>query len=569
MTALVDVVVPVYADVDGTRRCLESVLKHSEGLGRLLVVDDCGPDAAMRPMLRALRDAHPIIHLLENPKNLGFIGACNRGIALRRADVLILNSDTLVTPGWLPELVEVLHSDVRIAAVCPLSNNAAACSVPEFMDGSALGSVDPTARDRSGLPRWTELPTGVGFCMLLRSSLLDLVGPFDPAYGRGYNEENDWSQRVRNHGFIIARANRAFVHHAGEVSFAGERAVRDEHNAHRLVARYPHYLSSNQQFRARPEARIAASAMRGRPRVLLEIADGSTPLVPDGEFEVTVRTDVAASLTGYDIVHRVGLPETRGELLRLLEAPGHLVVSWSDVALFADDAARADWSTVVRARALQLACLEAAQRVVVPSLFAAAWAGVPSVLVRSMGELLPPAAEPHPRALVHWAVDGEREFEALIIEAFLFAVSTQPDSQLELILTAPGSAVLPKGVRRAVGEFAAFVPGAAAVLCFDLLDVSGARAVLSQQAGVPVIAPALGVWPEVLAAGSRALSRLTVDAVAAAMLRVTQELEPMQARTDEPAPAQQLASVYDDVLLRPSEASLRQRGLLASLLRLG
>ena len=85
------------------------------------------------------------------------------------------------------------------------------------MEGRALGL--------GSLPRWTELPTGNGFCMLMRGDVRAAVGLFNPAFGRGYNEENDWSQRVRSLGLVIARANRALVLHRGEVSFSGARKV--------------------------------------------------------------------------------------------------------------------------------------------------------------------------------------------------------------------------------------------------------------------------------------------------------------------------------------------------------
>src|SRR5690606_17610115 len=130
MSPRADVVIPVYADVELTRACVESVLEHSgEALDRLLLVDDCGPDPQMRPTLRAIRDSDPRVRVLENPRNLGFVETANRGLSLCEGHAVILNSDTRVTPGWLAALLEVLTSSERIAAVCPLSNNGTLCSV--------------------------------------------------------------------------------------------------------------------------------------------------------------------------------------------------------------------------------------------------------------------------------------------------------------------------------------------------------------------------------------------------------------------------------------------------------
>ena len=121
---IADVVVPVYRGVASTRACLRSVLEHSgAALGRLVIVDDASPEPAMQPMLAELRDAEPRIVLIRNEQNVGFVSSANRGLSLRARDVVLLNSDTVVTPGWLDELTSVAESSDRIAAVVPLSNN--------------------------------------------------------------------------------------------------------------------------------------------------------------------------------------------------------------------------------------------------------------------------------------------------------------------------------------------------------------------------------------------------------------------------------------------------------------
>ena len=278
-----DVVVPVYADVEVTRRCLESVLANSgPALRTLIIVDDRGPEPEMPAMLEALRRRDDRVRLLQNEVNLGFVATANRGMSVRRGDVVILNSDTEVPVGWLTELVEVLHSHDRIAAVTPLSNNATLASVPTYGAGVTVDSLRDVPLDLSGLPRWTDTPTGVGFCLAMRDEVLNLIGLFDPAYGRGYNEENDWCQRARALGFSVVRANRCLVFHHGEVSFQGARAELDEHNGRRLVARYPSYLAQNADFESGPHARVAAiavSAQVGPLKVCLDLSHLVAPAI--------------------------------------------------------------------------------------------------------------------------------------------------------------------------------------------------------------------------------------------------------------------------------------------------
>jgi O-antigen biosynthesis protein len=255
-----DVVIPVYAHVDWTRRCIASVLEQSgPELGRVVLVNDCGPDPAMLTMLRELRRSDARVVLLENERNRGFISSANRGLSLCAGDVVLLNSDTRVTPGWLAGLREVADSDPTLAGITPLSNNGFLCSVPELQRSTPVSVFEPLWLDLSGLPLATVMPTGVGFCLWMRGEALARLGLLDPRYGRGYHEENDWCQRARAAGYRIARANRVFVYHEGEASFGGQRRVLDVLNLRRLIRRYPRYLEETAAFERSAEAHLAAT----------------------------------------------------------------------------------------------------------------------------------------------------------------------------------------------------------------------------------------------------------------------------------------------------------------------
>jgi GT2 family glycosyltransferase len=261
----VDVVVPVYRDVAITMAGLEAVLRESgPALGRLVVVDDASPETEMAGALASLRDRDARVRVLTNRENRGFVFSANLGLSAGRGDVVLLNSDTEVTPGWLTELMAALAAEPRVAALSPLSNNATLCSVPNFMRSAPIEHLRGRRLELSKLPAVTPMPTAVGFCMAIRREPLDREGLFDLAYGRGYNEENDWCQRVRAAGWQVGRANRALVLHHGEVSFAGERARRDVVNARRLLRRYPRYIDENRSFEQSLGARVAARCVRAQ-----------------------------------------------------------------------------------------------------------------------------------------------------------------------------------------------------------------------------------------------------------------------------------------------------------------
>jgi GT2 family glycosyltransferase len=205
-------------------------------------------DEALAAMLPAAAAAFPC-RIETNPHNLGFVRTMNLAVAeavARRADLLMLNSDTEVEPGALPEMVRVAALDHMIAFVNPRSNNATIATLP-------LHNPPPTDRAAARaayqalarmLPPVSHVPTAVGFCMLIRWNVLAEFGGFDEIYGQGYNEENDLVMRAGRCGFRAVLANHAFVWHEGEESFSGAAVARDvwePTNRAILDARYPEY----------------------------------------------------------------------------------------------------------------------------------------------------------------------------------------------------------------------------------------------------------------------------------------------------------------------------------------
>ena len=80
--------------------------------------------------------------------NLGFTGTANRGMALSRRDVVLLNSDTIVTPGWLEALLRCAASDAGIGTITPWSNNAEILSYPRFCENNRWRPATTPRRSR-------------------------------------------------------------------------------------------------------------------------------------------------------------------------------------------------------------------------------------------------------------------------------------------------------------------------------------------------------------------------------------------------------------------------------------
>jgi GT2 family glycosyltransferase len=299
----VDVVVPVYNAADDVRRCVDAVLACTPALTRLVLIDDGSTDpgvAALFDALAARRDAR--VELLRNTRNEGFTFTANRGMRHSHADVVLLNSDTIVTTGWLEALVGCAASDPRIATVTPFSNNAEICSFPRFCEDNAWSDPEHIARAlrERAVPTYPDLPTGVGFCMLVRRTAIDALGVFDLAFGAGYGEENDFCLRAAQAGWRNVLADDAFVVHAGGRSFEGRKADLGTKNLALIAARHPHYESMVRDYIAADPlhairaAAISRLALDRHERGVLHVVDED-----DAEGEARARASIAASRDAY------------------------------------------------------------------------------------------------------------------------------------------------------------------------------------------------------------------------------------------------------------------------------
>ena len=244
----IDVVIPVFNAAADLAVCVESVLRNTPEPHRLILIDDGSSDPRIRGCFDELQArALPHLLLLRNEVNLGFTLTANRGFGLSStSDVVLLNSDTVVTRGWLTKLHRCAVSDERIGTVTPFSNNAEICSLPRFcVNNEWPAERDPevlnSALEHSAVPTYPDIPTGVGFCLYVRRALLDAIGPFDPVFGRGYGEENDFCMRAVAAGFRNLLCEDTLVLHLGGSSFGELKSALAQRNLRVLLERHPHY----------------------------------------------------------------------------------------------------------------------------------------------------------------------------------------------------------------------------------------------------------------------------------------------------------------------------------------
>ncbi|MDO8890565.1 MAG: class I SAM-dependent methyltransferase [Sulfurimicrobium sp.] len=231
--ASVDIIVCVHNALNDVKVCLESVARNTSAPYQLVLVDD-GSELETAEFLRDFAAQHGCL-LLRSDQATGYTFAANRGLRASSADyVVLLNSDTIVSPEWLDRMVMCAASDANIAMVGPLSNTASWQSVPKIED-SGDWAENPlpegiTVEHMAGLIAadsmrlYPRLPFLNGFCLLIKRTTLKNIGEFDEeAFASGYGEENDYCLRIWAAGGTLAVADDVYVYHAQSRSYSHER----------------------------------------------------------------------------------------------------------------------------------------------------------------------------------------------------------------------------------------------------------------------------------------------------------------------------------------------------------
>jgi GT2 family glycosyltransferase/glycosyltransferase involved in cell wall biosynthesis len=318
------VCIPVFGARALFEQCLRSVADHT-GPVTVLIADDASPDPGIEAFARRVAGeaTHLDIAYARQDVNVGFVRNMNDAFAAAApADVVILNSDVVVPAGWLERLRDAAWSDALIATASTLTNHGTILTVPERgapssspPAGRSLAEADAAVAAASPRLR-PRVPTGIGHCLYVRRSALDLVGGFDETFSPGYGEEVDFSQRCLQRGLLHVVADDLFVYHRGGASFGTNQ--RQEEHERVLQSRFPYYHAAVDEAATSerlPLARSLAAARTALQQLTVTI-DGSAvgPVITGTQLHVL---ELAGALARRDdVTVRIRVPRSIGDAAR-------------------------------------------------------------------------------------------------------------------------------------------------------------------------------------------------------------------------------------------------------------
>ena len=212
-----------YNGLEHLESYLPSMLYSSSRDIDYLLIDNYSTDDSVA----YVAEYHPEFKIKSLKQNYGFAGGYNRGLIEVKSEYLvIINSDVLVTEGWLDPILDLMEQDQTIGAVQPKILSLEQKNTFEYA-GAAGGFIDkfgyPFCRGRimdtceqdSGQYDQTiEIAWTSGACMVVRRQLFMGIGAFDATYF-AHHEEIDLCYRIKAAGYRMVCHPKSSVYHLG------------------------------------------------------------------------------------------------------------------------------------------------------------------------------------------------------------------------------------------------------------------------------------------------------------------------------------------------------------------
>lgn len=207
-----------------TEPCLRSVLSNIDPkTTEIIIVDNCSKDCTVDEVDRYIEslDKKYSIKFQKNKANLGYAAGNNVGIKIASGEfIVLLNNDTLVSPGWLDGMHSCFELDPILGLVGPITNSVGNEQIVHFPSITNENYLDIFEGYREKLwPKIVETSDLGFFCVMMRHDAVNQVGMLDEGFGIGMFEDTDYCVRVSKAGFKLAFTQEVFIYHHGSFSF--------------------------------------------------------------------------------------------------------------------------------------------------------------------------------------------------------------------------------------------------------------------------------------------------------------------------------------------------------------
>ena len=300
---LTSIIIPVYNNIELTRRCIHSIYKiKSRSPIEIIVVDDCSPSDDYKTLLSDF----PEVRLIRNEKNSGFLLTVNRGAKEAKGEyILILNNDTEVVPGWLDELTCAMSKHPEAGMIGSQLIHLGTGTLQE--SGNLIcknGDMLPLGRgespDHPQFNYFREVDFVSAASIILRKKVfVDEMDGFDRIYVPAYFEDPDLGLRLKQKGYKNYVCPLSRVLHQEMASYGDALDDKCARNRAVFMDRWRDYLAENALYADREEPKQCLKFPK--PRIMY--IDAEFPMADRGSGGMDAIFFMEYMIKrGYDVV---------------------------------------------------------------------------------------------------------------------------------------------------------------------------------------------------------------------------------------------------------------------------
>ena len=200
-----------YNQVDYTRQCVDSLVRHGYDLARVVAVDNGSSDET-RDYLQSL----PLGGRILNRQNLGCGVAWNQGVLAFQSEwTVVMNNDVVVSAGWLEDLVAAANTlDVKVVS-------------PALVEGALDYDFDAFAADAGERMRQVaRRGARHAVCLAVHRSVWERVGYFQANPSLWGYEDTLFFHELEKAGIASAIVGASWLHHYGSITVSAMKQER-------------------------------------------------------------------------------------------------------------------------------------------------------------------------------------------------------------------------------------------------------------------------------------------------------------------------------------------------------
>jgi GT2 family glycosyltransferase len=243
LSGLVSIIVPCCGQLEFTRFCVPGILRNSPAPFELLFLDVGSVDGTAEYLVGLKAGATVAIEVVRTVTDLDIGAGCEEVLARAKGEyIVLLNNDTLVTDGWIKQLIALINLSPEIGLVGPLSNHASPPQLVEAIryrisprqggrrvppgivpeESFDFAPLDAFAREwrDTNQGKWMEVERLDGFCLLVRRQVLTKIGAAESDFGAGLFDTELLCQKARRAGFKLAVCRDLFIHNFASRDFS-------------------------------------------------------------------------------------------------------------------------------------------------------------------------------------------------------------------------------------------------------------------------------------------------------------------------------------------------------------